>query len=97
MTEVVRRARGKGCHSVHDAWKLVVPYDFCFGKWHIPAASGRDRNHQRGQLEPEDGCELHSSRAATAQERIADSYVAGGSDGVGTRANLLIIAVGGKA
>ena len=62
-----------------------------------PAATGRERDHRRGQLEAEDRRELHSSRSSSTQERIADTDIAGSSDRVGARADLPIIAVGRKA
>ncbi len=93
VTEVVRRAGRKGM-TLRLGVEIGSPIR---AKWQAPAVRGRGPNHQRGQLEPEDRRELRASRAAAAKERIADTDIAGRSDRIGARADLLIIAVGRKA
>ena len=78
------------------SWRVRLVVRFAANGRPLPQGGG-DRNHQRGQLEAEDRRELHASRAAAAQEWIADTDIASSSDGIGACADLLIITVSRKA
>lgn len=61
----------------------------------LPHAAGAKMKTR--QLEPKDRSELNPSRATTTKEWVADADVAGRTDGIRPSADLLIIALGGKA